>query len=92
MKQIGTMEFTYTLKKIERKTLLLTVVGKVVTQKNKAIELSDANISGTVVLDKKTGETLNSKMTMDMKMKIISKKQIFNMDMKAVVSLVGTKP
>lgn len=91
MNQIGTMELTYTLKAIEKKTILLDVKGKIISQNNKAMEVLTANIGGTATLDKKTGETLKSDMTMDLDMTVNVKGNPFKMNMKAIIDMAAVK-
>lgn len=91
MNQIGKIQFTYTLVSIDKKTLSLTVKGKILASSNESLKLLDADIVGTVVLDKKTGETLESDMTMDMKMEITAQGKSMDMNMKAIIKLVATR-
>lgn len=91
MNQIGKIEFTYTLKAIEKKTLLLDVKGKILATNNEALKLMDTKVEGSAVLDKKTGETLSSDMIMDMLMKITAQGKSMDMNMKAIIKLVATK-
>jgi hypothetical protein len=91
MNQVGEIQFTYTLVSIEKKTILLTVKGKILSSKNEALKLMDADIAGTVILDKKTGETLKSDMTMDMKMQVAAQGKSMDMNMKAIIKLIATR-
>jgi len=88
MAQMGEIEFTYTLLKINKKTLGFSIKGVSLTNdasKKSVIKASD--ISGTLTLNKKTGETIASKLNMDMKMAIENQGMSMDMDMNAVIEV-----
>ncbi len=88
MAQVGEVEFTYTLEKINKKTLEVTVSG--VTNSVESLEgvsVTDAVIGGDILLDRKTGETISSLINMDMKMKVSVQGQAMDMDMKSVIKM-----
>lgn len=91
MNQVGKIEYTYTLKGIEKKTLLIAIQGKIIGSTSEAISIDEATISGDLVLDKKTGETLESNMVMDMNMGMTAQEQSMKMNMKAEITLVATQ-
>jgi hypothetical protein len=90
MNQVGVVKFTYTLVAIEKKTLLLTVKGDLLSSSNENLKLLSSGIEGTVVLDKKTGETLKSDMTMDMQMQITAQGKTMETNMIAKINLSAT--
>jgi len=89
MNQVGNLEYTYTLVGIEKQRLLLTVEGKML--ESETVKTLTANISGDVVLDKKTGETLESNIVMDMDMQMEAQGNTMDMNMKAEIGIKATQ-
>ncbi|MDG1805189.1 DUF6263 family protein [Flavicella sp.] len=87
MNQVGDLEYTYTLVGIEKQRLLLTVEGKMLESESETVKMLTANISGDVVLDKKTGETLESNIVMDMDMQMEAQGNTMDMNMKAEIGI-----
>lgn len=91
MNNIGELKLTYTLKEIHKKTLELSVSGKILATTSETVSMKSTEISGAITLDKKTGETLSSSMLMDMVMGVNSQGVNMNMNMKAEINLTATK-
>ena len=91
MNQVGKIEYTYTLIGVEKEKLLLKVKGKMLESESQTVKMLTANISGTVTLDRKTGETLLSSIVMDMDMQMEAQGNIMDMNMKAEIGILGTK-
>ena len=87
MNQVGKLEYTYTLIGIEKNKLLLTVKGKMLESESETIKMLAATISGDVILNKKTGETLESNIVMDMDMQMEAQGSAMDMNMKAEISM-----
>lgn len=92
MAQIGLMELTYTVKSITKDVVNLTVVGIAKPKVNNPdLQLKETAISGSATIDKKTGETLDSKLLMKLKMSVNAKGQSMDMEMNAFLNILATR-
>lgn len=92
MAQIGVMELTYTVKSITKDVVNLTVVGIAKPNAKKSeLQLKETAISGSATVDKKTGETLDSKLVMKLKMSVNAKGQSMDMEMNAFLNILATR-
>lgn len=91
MNQVGNLEYTYTLIGIEKKRLLLSVTGKMMEGETSTVKMLGAVVSGEVVLDRKTGETLVSEIMMDMSMLMETQGNSMGMSIKAEISMKATQ-
>lgn len=87
MNQVGEIEYTYTLKSIEKGELLLSVEGKMLDNDAMKMEMLNAVIGGDIKLDRKTGETLESNIVMEMDMKMENQGNVMDMKMKSEISM-----
>lgn len=90
LNQVGEIEYTYTLKSINKGELLLSVEGEMLNNDAMKMEMLNAVIAGDITLDRKTGETLVSTIVMELDMKMENQGNAMDMKMKAEITLKST--